>query len=662
MRVCGFLTCTQNATLHLGKRKKGSYYLSPFPFLPSDVIFQIEHVWLYDPFMKYTLQVDENATTGGSAKMIMVEKPPFSIDIAKLLVQKCVEADIPVHGLNQNSTWEQFAMRVEWKKYTHLSKTMLLWNPYFVHRGDHLGITSNTRPEKISAIVEMKEPQLAAFETGALKLSWNRLFSFDKTEIDHTNTCVISGFTFSKKLLMFTAFVFQTVILPFLKQGHTYIPNHVLQEWSENWVCLSGHFDTLIKLKVGIKCNQGFAMMDAIKRSNLLANAFWAIGYNMPETSSINNIFIKEGADEIQSNAIQQAAAQKITIISGKPGAGKTSYVLSSIIKTLVDNEIEFFMIAHTGAAAKRMAECLHTVGIDKDIVIKKLQPCIEPKTIAMHCIMLKTRAYSDRKRYPVGIIEEASKVSETDFLRVLSLSSIYVERLIIVGDSNQIKPIDSGCPMHDLLSSQIHTFYPSCSVAYLERQYRADDDSYILYENADKILRKDANFIEKPNVFEILWLPQNCIDPMEVFKEKWLAPRILCLDRKRIRDEEKYDILDLDKTLFITPTRKDASRINAAITHLQHPLTKREGYAEKSLYPGKNILCDKNYYISLFEKTDQVSSSLCDKLSKGGYSSTKAMDKNGDVYLKTPFLYYCNGHRYVFFFFHHYKICNIIM
>jgi exodeoxyribonuclease V alpha subunit len=68
--------------------------------------------------------------------------------------------------------------------------------------------------------------------------------------------------------------------------------------------------------------------------------------------------------DEIQADAIRQAATAKVMVLTGGPGTGKTT-TTHGIIKAYQSYGLKILLAAPTGRAAKRMTDtivCSETV------------------------------------------------------------------------------------------------------------------------------------------------------------------------------------------------------------------------------------------------------------------------------------------------------------
>ncbi len=176
---------------------------------------------------------------------------------------------------------------------------------------------------------------------------------------------------------------------------------------------------------------------------------------------------------DAQVTAIRSALSQKMCIITGGPGVGKTT-----IIRALVDvfraRKLITHLAAPTGRAAKRLAEA--TGG--------------EAKTIhRLLKFMPVTRQFDhgpdNLLKGDVFILDEVSMVDTLlmhSFLQALDSKS----HLILVGDSDQLPSVGPGNVLHDLIGSGA---IPS---ARLDVIFRQSQQSMIV-QNAHRINRGES-------------------------------------------------------------------------------------------------------------------------------------------------------------------------
>jgi len=201
--------------------------------------------------------------------------------------------------------------------------------------------------------------------------------------------------------------------------------------------------------------------------------------------------------EEEQREAITQALRHKVLVITGGPGTGKTT-LLVSLLAILRRSEISFALAAPTGRAAKRMSE----------------MAAEEAKTI--HRLL----EYNPRERRflrgednpvdaDVVVIDEASMVD----LPLMDHLLKAVERrshLVLLGDVDQLPSVGPGSVLRNLIDSG------AVPVVVLRRIFRQSQQSLIV-ANAHRILqgrplvfgderdRRDFIFLPRESELEIL-------------------------------------------------------------------------------------------------------------------------------------------------------------
>lgn len=144
--------------------------------------------------------------------------------------------------------------------------------------------------------------------------------------------------------------------------------------------------------------------------------------------------------DEIQADAIRQAAAAKVMVLTGGPGTGKTT-TTQGIIAAYRAYGLRILLAAPTGRAAKRMTEA---TGLEAK-TIHRLLECKPPE------------GYQKNDENPlegdVLIIDECSMI---DMILMNSLLKAIppAMRLILIGDTDQLPSVGAGNVLRDIIDS----------------------------------------------------------------------------------------------------------------------------------------------------------------------------------------------------------------
>ncbi len=144
--------------------------------------------------------------------------------------------------------------------------------------------------------------------------------------------------------------------------------------------------------------------------------------------------------DEVQADAIRQAAMAKVMVLTGGPGTGKTT-TTQGIIAAYRAYGLRILLAAPTGRAAKRMTEA---TGLEAKTVHRLLE-CKPPQ------------GYQKNEENPlegdVLIIDECSMIDIILMNALLKAIPAHM-RLILVGDIDQLPSVGAGNVLRDIMES----------------------------------------------------------------------------------------------------------------------------------------------------------------------------------------------------------------
>jgi len=174
------------------------------------------------------------------------------------------------------------------------------------------------------------------------------------------------------------------------------------------------------------------------------------------EPVQLRRLFPEAAAGDLQIKAVEVALRQRLTLITGGPGTGKT-HTLVRILTMLTEEGIsvsKIHLAAPTGKASDRMKKA---IGASIDQLPSEFQPRVENlKAVAKRCATLHSLLgynpssgnckYDETHPLPceVLIVDECSMV---DVLLWRALLKAVPEnaRLILVGDPNQLESVGQG-------------------------------------------------------------------------------------------------------------------------------------------------------------------------------------------------------------------------
>jgi exodeoxyribonuclease V alpha subunit len=250
---------------------------------------------------------------------------------------------------------------------------------------------------------------------------------------------------------------------------------------------------------------------------------------------------------EKQKDAIKSAIENKVMVITGGPGTGKTT-IINAILKIFSRIGVQILLAAPTGRAAKRMSE---VTGHEAKTIHRMLKYSI------------KGGGFEKNDDNPLNcdllIVDEASMI-DTILMHHLLKAIPKQATFILVGDVNQLPSVGAGSILNDIINSQ------AVPVVELNEIFRQAQESLIIV-NAHKINNgvipllktsgeklEDFYFIEKE-------------DPEEVWK------LILELTAERIPKRFGFD--PIDDIQVLTPMHKGivgASNLNITLQQVLNP------------------------------------------------------------------------------------------
>jgi exodeoxyribonuclease V alpha subunit len=255
---------------------------------------------------------------------------------------------------------------------------------------------------------------------------------------------------------------------------------------------------------------------------------------------------------EKQVEAVRRAIENKVMVITGGPGTGKTT-IINAILKIYSRIRARIMLAAPTGRAAKRMGE---TTGFDAKTIHRLLE------------YSLQKGGFQRNEDKPLDgdvlIIDEASMI-DTILMYFLLRAVPPFATFVLVGDVNQLPSVGAGNVLNDIIASS------AVPVVTLDKIFRQALTSNIIV-NAHKInegvlpalnaadssdLRNDFYFIEQEDPEKVLQI-------------------ILELSQKRI--PRRFGLDPVDEIQVLTPMHRGVVGAGNLNQQLQAVLNPSEG------------------------------------------------------------------------------------
>ncbi len=261
-----------------------------------------------------------------------------------------------------------------------------------------------------------------------------------------------------------------------VKDGHTFLPKDILiKEASYMLQADVGYSDTLFEEleengEIYTKENRVYisdfyhAEREIENSINILLNIIPA---KPPKLDKVLSSF-NENYSEEQLNAIRTSYSEKMLIITGGPGTGKTT-TLKGIIELFETFDKKIMLAAPTGRAAKRMTE---VIGLEAKTIHRLLE--FNPQDSSFN------QDADNPLETDLLIVDEVSMI-DTMLMYHLIVAISRNTTLILVGDIDQLPSVGAGNVLKDLIASE------QIPVIQLTTIFRQAKDSDIII-NAHRI------------------------------------------------------------------------------------------------------------------------------------------------------------------------------
>jgi exodeoxyribonuclease V alpha subunit len=248
---------------------------------------------------------------------------------------------------------------------------------------------------------------------------------------------------------------------------------------------------------------------------------------------------------ERQREALGAALTEKVVVITGGPGTGKTT-LIRGVVEILGHKEQKVVLAAPTGRAAKRLAEAT-------GLGAKTIHRLLEFNPI--------TGAFNRHREHPIEadcvVIDEVSML-DVELAAMLLEAVPPATRVVLVGDADQLPSVGPGNVLADLILSE------SVPVIRLEQIFRQSDRSLIV-ENAHRINSGDMPIVDDdPESSDFFFIARD--DPA--------AAAELAIDFTTRRIPERFNLDPIDDIQVLSPMHRGELGVTRLNERLQAALT----------------------------------------------------------------------------------------
>ncbi len=390
------------------------------------------------------------------------------------------------------------------------------------------------------------------------------------------------------------------VLLQAVQEGHMYLPEDVLLSRAEELLSVDRQYiapqigNLAMDKKLVIKKQEEVKVFASANYYAELNCAAMLAGLNIPveeeggllpsgEDAIRNRIAAiakKEGLelDELQEQAVLACVKNGLFILSGGPGTGKTT-TINTIIRYFEAEQLDIFLAAPTGRAAKRMTEATG----------------YEARTI--HRMLELSGALSEDNRRNVRFERNEENPLEADVIIIDEMSMVDIHllqallraimpgtRLILVGDVDQLPSVGPGQVLRDIMSADV---FPSIVLKKIFRQAQESD----IVVNAHKINRGEELILDNKSR-DFFFLERN--DVNVIYKH------MVQLITEKLPKYVGADSLDIQ---VLTPMRKGSLGVETLNRILQKymnpasPEKKEHIFGENIFREGDKVMQIKNNY-----------------------------------------------------------------
>lgn len=341
------------------------------------------------------------------------------------------------------------------------------------------------------------------------------------------------------------------VLLQAIKDGHTFLPkDELIKEASYMLQADVGYSDILFEeLEESgeiYNTNNKVYIADFYNAEREIENSInqrlRITSENPPKLDKVLSSFKENYSDE-QLGAVRTSYSEKMLIITGGPGTGKTT-TLKGIIQLFQTFDKKIMLAAPTGRAAKRMTE---VIGLEAKTIHRLLE--FNPQDSSFN------HDADNPLETDLLIVDEISMI-DTILMYNLIIAINPSTTLILVGDIDQLPSVGAGNVLKDLIASN------KIPVIQLNTIFRQAKDSDIII---------NAHRINKGEMPALNYLKETDFVFLDESNNSKIPEKILRLCRDEL--PRKFDFNPVDDIQILSPIYKGDVGVTALNKLFQNEL-----------------------------------------------------------------------------------------
>jgi len=206
-----------------------------------------------------------------------------------------------------------------------------------------------------------------------------------------------------------------------------------------------------------------------------------------PGECQLDRLFPIEGdAIDWQREAAKPALSQRLCIISGGPGTGKTSTVVKILALLRLQSggeSLRIALAAPTGKAAARMQESIHRASESLDETLLKSLSSQASTLHRLLGVIPNSRRFRHHRDNPLPvdllIVDEASMIDLALMAKLVDALPSHA-RLIMLGDRDQLASVEAGAVLGDICAGVGSNSPLASCIVLLKKSYRFSGESGI--------------------------------------------------------------------------------------------------------------------------------------------------------------------------------------